>query len=142
MRDWLNGAALLAGLAAAGWFSWSVFRTPPMSEAQAIDAGMSRAVIDLLAPPAQAIATLDGSVADLPAVPQRFLIAECRQGTVTAGWAAQPEGSPEVPLTIATGMTRVNAYVARQRPGVVVVEAWRGWTPEAGRHQLTIQTNP
>lgn len=142
MRGWLIGGALLAGLAAAGWFSWSVFRTPPLSEAQAIDAGPFRAVIDLLTRPAHATATLDGNAADLLDLPQRFLIAECRQGTVTAGWGAQPEATPEAPLVIATGMTRVNAYVDRHRPGVVVVEAWRGWTPEAGQHVLTIHTTP
>lgn len=142
MRSWLIGGALLAGLAAAGWFSWSVFRTPPLSEAQAIDAGPWRAVIDLLVAPTQATATLDANPVELPGSPQRFLIVECRQGTATAAWAIQPEATPESALAIATGMTRVNAYVDRQRPGVVVVEAWRGWTPEAGQRVLTIHTTP
>ncbi len=132
-------AVLLAGIAAAGWFSWSVFRTPALTEPQAVESGPYRVVLDCLRPPRQISAELNGQAIEVPGVPTQFLVGEFRQGSVVAGWVHEPSAHPTEIVIIGTGATSLIGYCDRHNNGALVVEAVTDWTRKQGAPRLTIQ---
>jgi hypothetical protein len=135
-------AALLVSGAVAGWFSWSVFRTPTLTEPQAIASSPYRVVLDCLRVPNSVSAQLNGVPVEVPGSATRFLVGELRQGAVVAGWVASPEDHPQEVVTVGSGATSLIGYCDRHREGVLVIEALNGWNRDHGTSSLTIEHRP
>ncbi len=110
----VTGILLLVGL------SWwlHLHNADPLPLPALIASTTARAVVDLLVPLDQPLSTT------LPGTPQRFLIAEIRDGAAVVGWASKATDHPLEVLCIAASAGRVIAWPARAPARGVVVEAY------------------
>lgn len=117
MRSIGIGAAILL-LAAFSWWVRRMMAEPPPVPALIVST-TTRAVVDLLEP-------MPGT--SLPGTPQRFLIAEIRDGAVVVGWGAMSDQHPAEVLRIAENAGRIVAWPSRAPARGVVVEAYTDHT--------------
>ncbi len=138
-RHVIIAAVLVLALILIVKFWRSAFGEVPLAEPQLVVNEQNRAVIDLLAPPRQALIGQGGETQDLPGRPRRYLVIVVAEGVVQAGWTSAIDGRPEDPLDLGRAGNRLLAFFDRQSGDAVRIQILRGWVQEDGMREILIR---